>query len=67
MENSLAQRFAIFLALVLIMNLSGCSMSGDERPQAAPQPRLVDLFYATDRAADADGDGYFSGIRGDLS
>ena len=70
MENRLTQRFAIFLALFLIMSLNGCSMGGDERPQAAetaPQPRLVDLFYATDRAADADGDRYFSGTRGDLS
>jgi esterase/lipase superfamily enzyme len=70
MERRFAQQFAIFLALLLIVTLSSCSMSGDERPQAAqatPQPRQVDLFYATDRAPAADGDLYFSGIRGDLS
>ena len=70
MDNRLTQQFAIFLALLLIVTLSGCSMTGDERPQTAqatPQPRQVDLFYATDRAPAADGDLYFSGIRGDLS
>ncbi|MGB5717501.1 MAG: alpha/beta fold hydrolase [Gammaproteobacteria bacterium] len=45
-------------------------MSGGAQPQvaaAAPEPRLVDLFYITDRAPDGDGDLYFSGERGDLS
>jgi esterase/lipase superfamily enzyme len=71
MENTLTQRFAIFLALILIMLLSGCSMTGgSKQPQAAqtaPEPRLVDLFYITDRAPSADGGGYFSGARGDLN
>ena len=70
MENKLAQRFAIFLALIQLALLTGCSMTGGAPPQAdqtAPEPRQVDLFYITDRAPDSDGDLYFSGARGDLS
>ena len=70
MKNKLAQRFAIFLALIQLALLTGCSMTGGAPPQAArtaPEPRQVDLFYITDRAPDSDGDLYFSGARGDLS
>lgn len=69
MENKLTQQFAIFLALIQLVLLSGCSMTGDTRPQAAetvPEPRQVDLFYITDRAPDSDASLYFSGERGDL-
>ena len=68
MEYRPTQRFAIFLTLIQLALLNGCSLSGDTRPQKlAPQPHQVDLFYITDRAPDSDGDLYFSGVRGDLS
>jgi len=70
MQNSFRQRFAIFLALIPLAMLTGCSLGGGAHPpaaEAAPQPRLVDLFYVTNRAPDADGGRYFSGTRGDLS
>jgi esterase/lipase superfamily enzyme len=70
MENQRTARFAIFLALILVASLGGCSLTGGAHPPAAetaPGPRVIDLFYVTDRAPDADGDLYFSGIRGDLS
>jgi len=70
MQNKRCQRFAIFLALIPLAVLSGCSLTGGTHPPAAetaPEPRLVDLYYATNRAPDADGDLYFSGARGDLS
>ena len=70
MENIRYQRFAIFLALIQLTVLTGCGVVGDIRPQAAEtasKPRLVDLFYITDRAPDTDRDRYFSSARGDLS
>jgi esterase/lipase superfamily enzyme len=70
MENKQSQRFVIFLALILVTVLASCSMIGGSRPpvaEAAPEPRLVDLFYITDRAPDSDGGQYFSSTRGDLS
>jgi esterase/lipase superfamily enzyme len=70
MENNRYQRFAIFLALIQLTVLAGCGITGGTRPQAAASTqelRLVDLFYITDRAPDADGGRYFSGARGDLS
>jgi esterase/lipase superfamily enzyme len=70
MENQRTQPFAIFLALILIASLGGCSLTGGAHPPAAetaPEPRVIDLFYVTDRAPDADGGLYFSGTRGDLS
>ncbi len=70
MKNKLAQRFVIFLALIQVAALAGCSITSDAPTKTAaaePQPRLFNLFYATDRAPDADGDLYFSGARGDLS
>ena len=70
MENKYSQRFAIFLALALVTALTGCSMFGGESPTVAetrPEPRLVELFYITDRAPDTDAERYFSSTRGDLS
>jgi len=70
MENKRHQRCVIFLALILVTALAGCSMIGGARTpvaEALPEPHLVDLFYITDRAPDADGARYFSGTRGDLS
>lgn len=70
MENRLARHIASYLALIALFVLGGCSLGGDKHPQAAvtaDEPRLVELFYVTDRAPDADGDEYYSGIRGDLS
>jgi esterase/lipase superfamily enzyme len=70
MENRLARHIASYLALIPLFVLGGCSLGGDRHPQAAmaaDEPRMVELFYVTDRAPDADGDEYFSGIRGDLS
>ena len=70
MENRLARHIASYLALIALFVLGGCSLGGDKHPQAAvtaDEPRLVELLYVTDRAPDADGDEYFSGIRGDLS
>ena len=70
MENTRQLQFVIILALIPLTLLGGCSMSGGAQPQvaaAAPEPRLVDLFYITDRAPDGDGGLYFSGERGDLS
>ena len=70
MKNKHPQRFALYLAVIQITVLNGCSMSDGARPQAAeiaPASHLVDLFYVTDRAPDADGGLYFSGARGDLS
>jgi len=70
MENKRYQGFALLLAMLLLTTLTGCSSSGDARPQAveaAPEPQQVDLFYITDRAPDSDGDLYFSGARGDLN
>lgn len=60
----------IILALSLLPVMSGCGMFGDTRPEAAtaePTQRQVELFYATNRAPDADGGRYFGGARGDLS
>jgi len=70
MENTRQLPFVIILALIPLMLPGGCSMSGGAQPQvaaAAQEPRLVDLFYITDRAPDGDGGLFFSGERGDLS
>jgi esterase/lipase superfamily enzyme len=70
MEYKHYQPFAIFLAALLVTALTGCSMIGGARPPVAetsPEPHLVDLFYITDRAPDADIGQYFSSARGDLS
>ncbi|NNJ94227.1 MAG: alpha/beta fold hydrolase [Halobacteria archaeon] len=70
MQNKHYQRVAILLSLLQVAVLSGCSLTGGARPQAdgpTPEPRLVDLFYITDRAPDTGGERYFSGARGDLS
>jgi len=70
MENKRYQGFALFLAMILLTALTGCSNTGDARTHAAeiaPEVHQVDLFYITDRAPDSDGDLYFSGARGDLS
>lgn len=70
MKNKHHKRFAIFLTFILVAVLTGCALTGGARPQATTsvkEPRLVDLFYITDRAPDADGGRYFSGARGDLS
>jgi esterase/lipase superfamily enzyme len=70
MENQRTPRFAIFLALIMFSALGGCSMTGGAHTPAAktaPEPRVIDLFYVTDRAPDADGGLYFSGVRGDLN
>ena len=70
MENRLARHIASYLALIALFVLGGCSLSGDNHPQdavVANEPRMVELFYVTDRAPDADGGEYFSGTRGDLS
>ncbi|MGD2112644.1 MAG: alpha/beta fold hydrolase, partial [Gammaproteobacteria bacterium] len=70
MENKHYQPSVIFLALMLVTALNGCSMFGATRPavtETVPEPRLVELFYITDRAPDPDGERYFSGTRGDLS
>ena len=70
MQNKRYQRVAILLVLLQVTVLAGCTLTGGARPQAAgptPDPRLVDLFYMTDRAPDTDSERYFSGARGDLS
>ncbi|MEN8206801.1 MAG: alpha/beta fold hydrolase [Pseudomonadota bacterium] len=71
MKNKRYQGFALFLALIQLTLLTGCTMTGITRPQAAEtapeEPRQVDLFYITDRAPDPDGGLYFSGARGNLS
>ncbi|MDX1698721.1 MAG: alpha/beta fold hydrolase [Thiohalobacterales bacterium] len=70
MKKQRTPRFAILLALIPLMLLNGCSITGGIRPKAAEttaEPRLVDLFYITDRAPDAESGRYFGGKRGDLS
>jgi esterase/lipase superfamily enzyme len=64
------QRVAILFALLQVTMLAGCALTGGARPPAAgptPEPRLVDLFYITDRAPDTESERYFSSARGDLS
>jgi esterase/lipase superfamily enzyme len=56
--------------MLQVTMLAGCTLTGGTRPQAAepaPEPRLVDLFYITDRAPDTGGERYFSSARGNLS
>jgi len=68
MENQSNRCFAIYLALLLVTALSGCSMFGGERAavsEASPGPHLVELLYVTDRAPDTDPNQYYSGTRGD--
>jgi len=63
-------RFVILLAILSLLMLGGCSIGGGAKPQAsapAPEARLIDLFYVTDRAPDSDATEFFSGTRGDLS
>ncbi len=63
-------QLAKYMALILLALLSGCSITGGTPPQVAEidqEPRLVELYYVTDRAPDADEGEYFSGTRGDLS
>jgi esterase/lipase superfamily enzyme len=70
MENTRQLQFVIILALIPLMHLGGCSMSGGTQPPATvtpAEPRQVDLFYITNRAPDSDGGLYFSGERGDPS
>lgn len=70
MKNRHPVHFTRIINLLALFILGGCSLGGDKHPQAsvaADKPRVVELFYVTDRAPDIDGSEYFSGVRGDLS
>ena len=70
MKNRHPVHFTTIINLLALFILGGCSLGGGKHPQAsvaADKPRMVELFYVTDRAPDIDGGDYFSGIRGDLS
>ena len=59
-----------FLIPALIAGLSACALPGRSRDTgtATPQtPRHVDVYFATNRAADTDGDNFFGAERGSMS
>jgi len=61
---------AFFLVSALIAAVSACAIPGGSRDKAADAvatPRQIELFFATDRAPDADSGSYFSSERSDLS
>jgi len=70
MYKQLQQQLGLFLLLFPLLALGGCALTGGTQPRAedaAEEPRLIELFYVTDRAPDADGGQYFTGVRGDVS
>lgn len=70
MHNYIRQFLAFFFVSVLIASISGCAIPGSSRDtaaDAAPTPRQFDLFFATDRAPDADSGSYFGAERGAMS
>jgi esterase/lipase superfamily enzyme len=59
----------LFLFSVLVAALSACAIPGlsrDTNDAVAQTPSQVELFYATDRAADAGSGGYFGAERDDM-
>jgi esterase/lipase superfamily enzyme len=59
-----------FLFCALITGISGCGIFGDSREQStdtAALPHQVKVFFATDRAPDAEGSAYYGVNRGDMS
>jgi len=62
--------FAFLLVPVLFVGISACGITGgsrDVRSDAVPSPRQVDIFFATDRAPDADSGQYFGAERGEMT
>lgn len=58
------------LFCALIADISGCGILGDSREQstdAAALPHQVKVFFATDRAPDAEDSAYYGVNRGDMS
>jgi esterase/lipase superfamily enzyme len=64
-------RFQTFsLVSALIAGISACAIPGSSRDtvvDVAPAPREVNVFFATDREADTDGDDVFGTERGPMS
>jgi esterase/lipase superfamily enzyme len=66
-----SNRLTLFLfLLVLITGISGCSILGSSHPpveDVEASPQQVNVFFATDRAPEADNNAYFGVERGDMS
>jgi esterase/lipase superfamily enzyme len=61
--------FTLFFC-VLIAGISGCGIRGDSREQISNvevSPHPIKVFFATDRAPDADSSTYYGVNRGDMS
>ncbi len=61
---------AVVVFSTLLAGLSACSLPGGSREassEAAPSPRQVDIYFATDRAPDPESGQYFGTERGEMS
>lgn len=62
--------FAVVLITALLTGLSACALPGSSPSplsEAAPSPRQVDIFFATNRAPEIDSGNYFGTERGEMS
>ncbi len=69
MNRSHRLKLTLFFC-VLITGISGCGLLGDSREQIADitaSPHPVKVFFATDRAPDADSSAYYGVKRSDMS
>jgi esterase/lipase superfamily enzyme len=69
LSRSYRIKSALFFC-VLIAAISGCGFLGDSREQStdiAASPHSIKVFFATDRAPDAEGSAYYGVKRGDMS
>ncbi len=63
-------RMLNFLLAAAFIGLHGCATTGapaPKEPEAAPQPNLVNVYYATGRQPSAERDVYFGAERAELS
>jgi len=68
--NRLRYVIAIILTAIMALIFNGCSLMDNPTATKAvvlPEPRQFPLFYVTNRAPESDGEGYFSGARGDIN
>jgi esterase/lipase superfamily enzyme len=70
MRNCIYRFRAILFIGLLIAGISGCGIPGGTREtstRGAASPQVVEVFFATDRAPDADGSKFYGGERGAIS